>query len=117
MPYLPGQFVLLEFADGVRRAYSMSRPMHREQRGALELLVRAKPGGAASRWLFDRLAAGAEVVVEGPYGKAYAQSPSRRPVVCLAAATALAPVLAIPPPPTPDPPPRPPHLYVPLRHP
>lgn len=95
MPYLPGQFVLLEFADGVRRAYSMSRPMHREQRGALELLVRAKPGGAASRWLFDRLAAGAEVVVEGPYGKAYAQSPSRRPVVCLAGGTGLAPVLAI----------------------
>lgn len=95
LPYLPGQFVLLEFDDGVRRAYSMSRPMHREQPGGLELLVRAKPGGAASRWLFERLPAGAEVRVEGPYGKAYAQTPPERPVVCLAGGTGLAPVLAI----------------------
>jgi toluene monooxygenase electron transfer component len=95
LTYLPGQFVLVEFADGVRRAYSMSRPVHCEQRGALELLIRAKPGGAASSWLFGRLETGAEFVVEGPYGKAYAQSPPRRPVVCLAGGTGLAPVLAI----------------------
>lgn len=95
LPYLPGQFVLLEFADGVRRAYSMTRPMRHDQQSTLELLVRAKPGGAASRWLFDRLHAGADLVVEGPYGKAYAQSQPHRPVVCLAGGTGLAPVLAI----------------------
>ena len=95
MPYLPGQFVLLEFADGVRRAYSMSRPMHDARRSAIELLVRAKPGGAASGWLFGRLRGGDELIVEGPYGKAYAQSPPGRPVLCLAGGTGLAPVLAI----------------------
>ncbi len=95
MPYLPGQFVLLEFADGVRRAYSMSRPVFDGDRGAIELLVRAKPGGAASGWLFGRLGGGDELVVEGPYGKAYAQSPPGRPVLCLAGGTGLAPVLAI----------------------
>lgn len=95
MPYLPGQFVLLEFADGARRAYSMSRPVFDGDRGAIELLVRAKPGGAASGWLFGRLGGGDELVVEGPYGKAYAQSPPGRPVLCLAGGTGLAPVLAI----------------------
>jgi NAD(P)H-flavin reductase/ferredoxin len=93
--YLPGQFVLLELEDGTRRAYSMIRPMSSARPGSLELLIRAKPGGAASRWLFGVGAHGAEVVVEGAYGKAYAQSPADRPVVCLAGGTGLAPVLAI----------------------
>jgi NAD(P)H-flavin reductase len=95
LPYLPGQFVHLEFADGVRRAYSMTRPRQHHLERTLELLVRAKPGGAASGWLFSRLRPGADVMVEGPYGKAYAQSQPDRPVVCLAGGTGLAPVLAI----------------------
>lgn len=93
--YLPGQFVLLEFPDGVRRAYSMTRPKSRERPREIELLVRSKPGGAASGWLFDRIEVGDVVVVEGPYGKAYSQSPTDRPVVCLAGGTGLAPILAI----------------------
>ena len=93
--YLPGQFVLLEFGDGVRRAYSMSRPMSADEPDRIELLIRAKPGGAASEWLFERVVAGSVVTVEGPYGKAYAQSPPQRPVLCLAGGTGLAPVLAI----------------------
>jgi NAD(P)H-flavin reductase/ferredoxin len=93
LPYLPGQFVQLEFADGVRRAYSMTQRHHRQ--ATLELMVRAKPGGAASGWLFSRLRPGAGLVVEGPYGRAYAQSQPDRPVVCLAGGTGLAPVLAI----------------------
>jgi NAD(P)H-flavin reductase len=93
--YLPGQFVLLGFPDGVRRAYSMTRPKSRERPCEIELLVRSKPGGAASGWLFDRIEVGDAVVVEGPYGKAYSQSPTDRPVVCLAGGTGLAPILAI----------------------
>lgn len=48
LTYLPGQFVLLEFGDGVRRAYSMSRVMSPTEPDRLELLIRAKPGGAAA---------------------------------------------------------------------
>lgn len=94
-PYLPGQFVQLEFADGVRRAYSMTHPRPHGHKTTMELLVRAKPGGAASGWLFGRLQPGAALVVEGPYGRSYAQSRPDRPVVCLAGGTGLAPVLAI----------------------
>lgn len=96
LPYLPGQFVILEFADGVRRAYSMSRPPRTGPQAAeLELLVRAKPGGAAAAWIFDRATVGDTVVVEGPYGRAHAQFPDGRAVVCLAGGTGLAPILAI----------------------
>jgi toluene monooxygenase electron transfer component len=95
LDYLPGQFVLLEFPDGTRRAYSMSRPADPGTAMSLDLLIRAKPGGAASTWLFERLSGGDSLVIEGPYGKAYAQSPPRRPVICLAGGTGLAPMLAI----------------------
>jgi NAD(P)H-flavin reductase/ferredoxin len=94
VPYLPGQFVILEMPDGTRRPYSMSRrsglPL-----GRLEMLIRNKPGGAASRWLFAGLGVGGRLTTEGPYGRAHAQSPPRRPVVCVAGGSGLGQVLAI----------------------
>ncbi|MDO8308981.1 MAG: 2Fe-2S iron-sulfur cluster binding domain-containing protein [Actinomycetota bacterium] len=93
--YLPGQYVLLEFPDGVRRAYSMTRSSGETAVTSLELLVRAKPSGAATEWLFERFVPGSDLIIEGPYGKAYAQSPRESPVLCLAGGTGLAPILAI----------------------
>lgn len=95
LPYLAGQFVIIEFGDGTRRAYSMSRPAGHGDPRFLELLIRGKPGGAASRWLFDPAWRALPVTVEGPYGRAYARPSARRPAVCLAGGTGLAPVLAI----------------------
>jgi toluene monooxygenase electron transfer component len=95
MPYLAGQFVLMELPDGTRRAYSMSREPASAAVGQIELLVRDKPGGAASSWLFGRLAVGDRLVVEGPYGRAHAQSPADRPVLCVGGGSGLGPVLAI----------------------
>lgn len=94
-PYLAGQFVVLEFPDGTRRAYSMAVEPARAAAGRLELLVRDKPGGAGSGWLFSRLGPGDQVLVEGPYGRAHAQSPADRPVVCVGGGSGLGPVLAI----------------------
>lgn len=95
LQWFPGQFVHLEFPDGVRRAYSMAHPPASWGSRTLEFLIRAVPDGSASAWLFGRMTEGVPVVVEGPYGKAYAQSPAERPVVCLAGGTGLAPILAI----------------------
>jgi NAD(P)H-flavin reductase/ferredoxin len=95
LPYLAGQFVIIEFSDGVRRAYSMSRPACLGDPRRLELLIRAKPGGAGSRWLFAPQWRALPVTVEGPYGRAYARLPATRPAACLAGGTGLAPVLAI----------------------
>jgi toluene monooxygenase electron transfer component len=94
LPYLPGQFVILELPGGTRRPYSMAG---RAAAGAadLQLLVRNKPGGAASRWLFRQLTAGSQLTVEGPYGRAHAQSPAGRPVVCVAGGSGVGQVLPI----------------------
>lgn len=94
MPYLAGQFIILEVPGGTRRAYSMSR-MPGTAPGRLEMVIREKPGGAASRWLFGRLTVGSRLTIEGPYGRAYAQSPTGRPVVCVAGGSGLGQMLAI----------------------
>ncbi|ROZ88015.1 2Fe-2S iron-sulfur cluster binding domain-containing protein [Gordonia sp. OPL2] len=93
--YLPGQFMILESRDGVRRAYSMAHPASELGSGQVEFIIRAKPGGAGSQWLFATLTPDAELIAEGPYGRAYARPTSDRPVVCIAGGTGLAPVLAI----------------------
>jgi NAD(P)H-flavin reductase/ferredoxin len=95
LPYLAGQFVIIEFSDRARRAYSMSRPAGHGDPRLLELLIRAKPGGAGSRWLFSPGWRALPVTVEGPYGRAYSRLPATRPAACLAGGTGLAPVLAI----------------------
>jgi NAD(P)H-flavin reductase len=94
--YLAGQFVLLELAGGTRRAYSMSREPTADAAGeeSLELVVRRTPGGRASSWL-AAAAAGDPLVVEGPYGRAHAQSPADRPVLCVGGGSGLGPVLAV----------------------
>ena len=93
MAYLAGQFVVITFPDGTRRAYSMSR---RHASGEhLEVVVRAKPGGAATAWLFETLAVGDEVMVEGPYGHAHLQSAVDRPILGVAGGSGLGPVLAV----------------------
>ncbi|PBC51913.1 isoprene monooxygenase reductase [Rhodococcus sp. ACS1] len=93
--FLPGQFMLLESPDGVRRAYSMAHPANGAGSTTVEFIIRAKPGGAASSWLFEKVQVGEELLVEGPYGRAYAQPGSERPAVCIAGGTGLAPILAI----------------------
>ncbi|PBC35840.1 isoprene monooxygenase reductase [Rhodococcus sp. ACPA4] len=95
LDYLPGQFMLLESPEGVRRAYSMAHPADATGSTTVEFIIRAKPEGAASGWLFDKAQVGDEILVEGPYGRAYSQSDSDRPALCIAGGTGLAPILAI----------------------
>lgn len=93
MPYQAGQFVMITFPDGTRRAYSMSRSYSPHE--PLEFVVRALPGGAATGFIFDKLQTGDTVTVEGPYGRAYLQSPHDRPIVGIAGGSGLGPVLAV----------------------
>jgi NAD(P)H-flavin reductase/ferredoxin len=85
LPYLAGQFVMVTFPDGTRRAYSMSRPYRATE--PLEFVVRSMPG--------NKLQPGDTVTVEGPYGRAYLQSPIDRPIVGVAGGSGLGPVLAV----------------------
>jgi NAD(P)H-flavin reductase len=87
--------MLMESPTGVRRAYSMAHPHRDPDCATAEFIIRAKPGGAASQWLFDDIKIGDALIAEGPYGRAYAQPHPIRPVLCIAGGTGLAPILAI----------------------
>ncbi len=91
VPFLPGQFVLLEVPGGQRRAYSMANVTP----GTLDFIVKEKPGGHASRYLFEALAVGDALSLEGPYGRAYLRVPAERPIVCIAGGSGLAPMLSV----------------------
>ena len=92
--FLAGQFVLLRLpGDSGDRAYSMANA----PTGANELvfLIKAKPGGRATAYLFDRMAVGDGIDLEGPYGRGYLREDSERPPIAVAGGSGLAPMLSI----------------------
>lgn len=88
MDYRPGQFVLLQAPPTIGwRAYSMANLPAAD--GTLQFLVKRKPGGGASGWLFGALRPGDAVALEGPYGRAWLRDePADRPLWLLAGAPA-----------------------------
>ena len=91
VPFLPGQYVLLQVPGGERRAFSMANT----EAEALAFIAKEKPGGHASRYLFEDLAIGDTVSLEGPYGRAYLRIPLEREIVCVAGGSGLAPILSV----------------------
>lgn len=87
----PGQWVNFQFPEGPSRAYTIASAPERPE--AVQLCVRlgAGKGGEALR----ALKAGAEVQVEGPYGKFLLPRDDGRPVVLLAGDVGIAPVRSI----------------------
>lgn len=90
-PFLPGQFMLLQIPGGQRRAFSMANT----EPEVLEFIVKAKPGGHATSYLFDRLSVGDGLRLEGPYGRAYLRAPLARDILCVAGGSGLAPMLSV----------------------
>jgi toluene monooxygenase electron transfer component len=92
--FLPGQYALL-YLPGVDgpRAYSMSNIAQGQARW--EFQIKRTPDGAATSALFDRLAVGQEIAIDGPYGLAYLRTGSPRDIVCIAGGSGLAPVMSI----------------------
>lgn len=95
MEFLPGEYVLLEDAAGEvpPRSYSLANAPRRD--GQVSLLVTRVAGGATSRWVHDRLRAGDEVILTGPYGTFVSAPAARAPALFLAAGSGLAPIRAI----------------------
>lgn len=92
--FLPGQFMLFALQRGIgRRAYSMSNLPNGA--GRLEFIVKRKPGGLASGFLFDELKVGDRLDLEGPYGRAWLREDSPRDIVLLAGGSGLAPIWSI----------------------
>lgn len=93
LDFRPGQYVVLERADGIERSYSIaSLPTD----ALLELHVRRTPGGALSPWFFDPSTLGQSVRLRGPLGTCcYDPGRPDQALVLAGAGTGLAPLLGI----------------------
>ncbi|MFZ2648733.1 MAG: 2Fe-2S iron-sulfur cluster-binding protein [Burkholderiaceae bacterium] len=90
----PGQYALA-YLPGVvgARAYSMSNASG--EAGLWEFQVRRVPGGQGSAALFDAVAPGQSIELDGPYGMAYLRRAAPRDILCLAGGSGLAPMISI----------------------
>jgi len=89
--FLPGQWVNFRFPEGVSRAYTIASAPQRPE--AVQLCVRAGSGkgGEALR----KLEAGAEVMVDGPYGDFLLPEGNEGTVILLAGDVGIAPIRSI----------------------
>ena len=93
--FWPGQYLLVgdERSGAPPRPYSIANAPRSD--GEISLLVTRVPDGATSTWIHDRLAVGDRITVGGPYGPFSADPGTDGPVLCLAAGSGLAPILAL----------------------
>jgi ferredoxin-NADP reductase len=92
--FRPGQAAMVGLADRPERVpYSIASAPHEvEQTGQLEFLMKVESSG---RWghLFDRIARGQRVAVDGPFGSfAFPARTGSRPLLFIAGGTGIAPV-------------------------
>ena len=89
-----GQFVLIG-VDGIagRRAYSMVN--YDDPASRLRFVVKKKPGGRVSEWLFAPGAGGSTVTLFGPLGKATFAPGLARHVLCIAGGSGIAGMMSI----------------------
>ena len=92
--YWPGQYVEVgpPGSDG-GRPYSIANAPRGD--GELSLYIARAPGGRVSTWLHDEVAIGQNLSVSGPYGTFTGDPKITGPVLCIAAGSALAPILAL----------------------
>jgi CDP-4-dehydro-6-deoxyglucose reductase len=93
--YWPGQYVVLgnPRADIPARAYSIANAPRPD--GELTLQIARADDGLTSIWVHDTLAVGDSVKISGAYGTFIGDPAVDTPVLCLAAGTGLAPILAL----------------------
>jgi toluene monooxygenase electron transfer component len=94
MIFEAGQFALLS-APGVAgyRAYSMARFSKNDKR--LHFLIKRKPGGAFSAWLFTQTPLGAPIDVFGPLGHATFAPECAKNLLIIAGGSGIAGMMAI----------------------
>jgi toluene monooxygenase electron transfer component len=89
-----GQFMAVR-APGVQgmRGYSMVN--FDQPARALEFVVKKKPGGGFSEWLFSGKAAGSKIDMVGPLGKATFQPGLAKNLLCIAGGSGIAGMMSI----------------------
>lgn len=89
-----GQFVLIE-VPGVVGFRGWSMVNYERHAKALRFVVKKKPGGALSDWLFSRPSVGTEVDVFGPLGSATFFPSLARNILCIAGGSGIAGMMSI----------------------
>ncbi len=95
MRYWPGQYVILGDPDSNTppRAYSIANAPRPD--GEITLQVARVAHGATSKWIHDKVKIGDRIRISGPYGTFIGDPGAGTPVLCLAAGTGLAPIMAL----------------------
>lgn len=92
--FLPGQFAMLDLPGlASSRAYSLSNIANEKREWHFQ--IRRVADGQGTQVLFEQLAEGDEVGLDGPYGVAYLRTDSPRDMVCVAGGSGLAPMISI----------------------
>lgn len=93
--YWPGQYITLgnERQNIPNRAYSISNAPRVD--GEIVLQIALVDAGVTSQWAHHQLQVGESVKVSGAYGTFIGDPSVDTPVLCLAAGTGLAPILAL----------------------
>jgi len=90
---LPGQYLNVLLAKGQRRAFSIANAPH--EGSLIELHIRRIAGGDFTRQVFDELAPGHPLLIEGPLGTLVPREHSTRPLLFIAGGTGFAPIKAL----------------------
>lgn len=92
--FLPGQYALLDLPGvGASRAYSLSNIPNPD--GEWHFQIRRVADGQGTAVLFEKLAAGDAIGLDGPYGVASLRVDAPRDIVCVAGGSGLAPMVSI----------------------
>jgi toluene monooxygenase electron transfer component len=91
--FRPGQYALLTLpgVDGPR-AYSMC---NLPGKGVWRFQIKRAPGGSATGVLFETLADGDTIGIDGPYGTAYLREDRDRDLLLIAGGSGLSPMISI----------------------
>ena len=92
--FVAGQYALFHPPEGEGvRAYSMSNLP--DTAGEWRFVVRRVPGGRGSNAMFDVLAIGDVVTLDGPYGHAHHRAEVDRDIVLIAGGSGIGPIVSI----------------------
>lgn len=89
-----GQFMVMEVPD-VRGARGYSMVNHAAKTNTLEFVIKNKPGGCVSEWLFGDDRRGARIRLFGPLGVATFHPGMDKNLLCIAGGTGIAGIMSI----------------------
>jgi len=93
LQFLPGQYIDVIGAEGLRRSYSLANAPTADRQ--LELHIREVPDGAMSRYWFQQAKVNDLLRLRGPLGTFFLRDQAGKNLVLLATGTGIAPVKAI----------------------